>query len=567
MSSALPTHKIRALVDSWLLLDFFGEARRTGANASTLTTTIFSQSFLSLALSALIYPEPPPVPFAAAMLCLSTLLIALGALDAEQGLARRRADRVLLGTAPISRLQSAMARALHASFRIMLLTIGMALPPGIMLACREGNAWLAPCYVLAACLSAALSTGTLSVLLLFVRRFFGAARAALFAGSAKALMLGFGLVLLLLGLPSLRKTADSLPIGRLGAELLPPYHLAKVLASPQTEAWRLWPLLGIGVLLLLAAAVIGEQERERRERHPSGGLLDRLALRWARSPQERGITAFCTAMLWRSANFRAHALPLLGIPAAIAFLSLRSDNPQSRHMFLGMALQFPGIYLPFLIAFLPRSDFASAQWLFASAPNLPQAMVRRATRIALLTHVLLPVHLLAWTALIAFGAPILQVLGAGVFALAAAGLAARPMLRDLQAMPFTREAGVDERFEFGNVMAYALLLGAAGAAFAIAHDLGRALLLTGAVLFLIQQLASKPSAAATQADGLWAFDSAGQSADQATPALSAATRTKAGKRQPDKQQSLRRELQAIAFLYFVVAVLPLLIGIAFAPNR
>ena len=63
------THPIRALVGTWLLLDFFGDARRSGGDASTLTTSIFSQSFLSLGISALLFPEIPPVPFAAATMC------------------------------------------------------------------------------------------------------------------------------------------------------------------------------------------------------------------------------------------------------------------------------------------------------------------------------------------------------------------------------------------------------------------------------------------------------------------------------------------------------------------
>ncbi|MEQ1634944.1 MAG: hypothetical protein ABL997_21370, partial [Planctomycetota bacterium] len=114
------TPPLRALVHAWLVLDFFGEARRSGGDASTLTTTIFSQSFLSLGVSALLYPEVPPVPFAAATLCVSTLLVALGAFDTEQPTHRRAADRVLLSTSPVSRLQAVLARSVHASFATML---------------------------------------------------------------------------------------------------------------------------------------------------------------------------------------------------------------------------------------------------------------------------------------------------------------------------------------------------------------------------------------------------------------------------------------------------------------
>ena len=93
MHGEAKSNPIRALVGAWLVLDFFGDARRTGGNASTLTTTIFSQSFLSLGVAALLYPEIPPVPFTAATLGVATLLVATGSFDTEQPLNRRAADR------------------------------------------------------------------------------------------------------------------------------------------------------------------------------------------------------------------------------------------------------------------------------------------------------------------------------------------------------------------------------------------------------------------------------------------------------------------------------------------
>ena len=44
--------KIRALIHTWLLLDFFGDARRDGREGSALTTAIFGQSFLAFAIAA-----------------------------------------------------------------------------------------------------------------------------------------------------------------------------------------------------------------------------------------------------------------------------------------------------------------------------------------------------------------------------------------------------------------------------------------------------------------------------------------------------------------------------------
>lgn len=48
------------------------------------------------------------------------------------------------------------------------------------------------------------------------------------------------------------------------------------------------------------------------------------------------------------------------------------------------------------------------------------------------------------------------------------------------------------------------------------------------------------------------------------PAAPAAPRPSAGS--PKRPSSLRRELLAIAFLYAILSVLPLLIGLVMAPN-
>lgn len=174
---------VRTLVHAWLVLDFFGDARRSGGASSTLTTTIFTQSFLALVFAALLYPETPPVPFAAANLCLSTLLVATGALGDHDQLNRRRADQTLLGTAPIARRTVVFARSGHAAFYVCLVTIGMALPPAILLACLRSSPLQAVLYVVAACACSGLATGALATAIRGLARCFGQARAALLAGT------------------------------------------------------------------------------------------------------------------------------------------------------------------------------------------------------------------------------------------------------------------------------------------------------------------------------------------------------------------------------------------------
>lgn len=458
-------NRLASLVHAWLVIDFFGEARRSGGAGSTLTTTVFTQSFLALVFATLLYPETAPVPFAAANLCLSSLLLGLGALSDTESRNRTLADQVLLATAPIGRTGVQLARAAYGAFYICLLTIGMALPPAVLLAFLQQDFWLAPAYLLAACACSGLAAGILGVILRWSRRLLGTMRTALLLGTLKALALGFGLVLFALALPQLRHDAAALPIGRFGAELLPPYHCARLLADPLGEAWRWLPLLAGGVGLLVLGALAGEGENARSERIARGGLLHRLDRVLAPSGPRLGLTAFVATMIWRSPGFRARVLPLFGMPAAMAYLALQGGDERGRQIFLGIVLQFPAIYLPFLIAFLPRADQPDTAWVFDSGPALPLAMIRGATWRALVTHVLVPIHALGLALLLASGQPVVAAVSGAAFALGVGTLIAQPMLERLHVMPFTW-SGDEEGADLGGLMAFALALAVVGAGFA-----------------------------------------------------------------------------------------------------
>jgi len=491
--------KVRSLVSAWLLLDFFGQARRSGASASTLTTTIFSQSFMALVVAALLYPEPPPVPFAAANMCLSTLLVALGACDIEPLTARARADRALIGVAPVDRLTVALARATRGSFHLALLTIGMALPPAILLACRQSAFWLAPAYLLLACLVAGIASGSLAVALGCARLLLGGQRAALFAGTAKALLLGIGFALFALSLQALRKDADALPIGRLGAELLPPYQAARLLADPTGDWWRLLPLLGLAVALLFCSAWLGERQREVSTPARRPGPLLAMVRAMAGPPADRGLAVFTATMLWRSPGLRSRVLPLLGVPAAMAFLALRGSDDRSSPLLATMALQFPAIYLPIVIAFLPQADQQGCRWVFDSGPELPPERTQRAVWLALVLHLLLPVQLVALTAMLIAGQSPAEVLPASGFALGSGGLAARFMVRSLDDLPFCRDREPTAGPDLGNLLTFGILLAVAGAGAALLPTTAAAALAAGTLAILAILLRQPRSAIAAQA--------------------------------------------------------------------
>jgi len=328
---------LRQLVQAWLVLDFFGEARRTGSAGSSLTTTIFTQSFLALVVAGLMYPETAPVPFAAANLCLSTLLVATGVLNEHDQLTRRRADHLLLATAPRSRAFRSLAQAVHAAFYLGLVTVGMALPPAILLGLLTGSAFLSIAYVALACVCSGLAASALAVMTRLIERGLGPVRAALFAGTLRAVLLGAGLVGFALSLQRLGGNADGLPIGRLGAELLPPYHAARLLAYPH-ETWR-WAALGLAAAALwLLGIVANDHDKEPTAARQHRSLLLPLLRRLCGEGQRLGIAAFTATMMWRSPGFRARVLPLLGLPAGMVILSLPGGGSQPSLVFLCMLL-------------------------------------------------------------------------------------------------------------------------------------------------------------------------------------------------------------------------------------
>lgn len=554
--------KVRALVHAWLVLDFFGDSRRTGGNGSSLTTSIFSQSFLAFLFAALLFPEVPPVPFAAANLCLSSLLVAIGVLADHEHRQRRTADRVLLGSAPIRPPQIVAARSLHAAFYVCLVTLGMALPPGVLLAFLTGDALRLPAYLAAACVSSALATGALSTFLRLLERVLGPVRAALAAGTAKALLLAGGLVLFALGLRALDADADALPIGRNGAELLPPYQLAKLLHDPLGESWRAIPLLAAAGALVLLRILLERTDRSEDLRVRGGGPLQRLLRRLAGRGPRLGIAEFVATAMWRNAGFRSRVLPLLGLPAGMVFLTLQGEKNGPSLVFTSLLLQLPAIYLPFVIAFLPRAEQGDTEWIFRHAPHLDLELVRDATWRALVTHVILPVHVAAAALAIPTGRTPLDVAAASLFALGAAVLAARPMLRSLSAVPFSRGEDQDAETDLGGLFSAAILLGGAGVGFALLLPAwGRWPVAAATVLLALRSLLATPSAAAAAATD-WPGEAPARKPTpraQPTAATTATTVTAAA------AASLSRELRAIAVLYAAVCVVPSLVGLMFAP--
>jgi hypothetical protein len=546
-SLTFPRQPVRALVHAWLILDFFADSRRSGQPSSSLTTTIFGQAFLGLVFAALLFPDTAAGAFAAANLSLSTLLVGIGHLSDDRGAGRARADRVLVATSPLSVAAILLARVLYSGFYVCLLTIGMALPPAVLCVFLAGQGLASvPLYLVLACVCSGLFTAALAIVLRGFERAFGPARAQLASGTVKALLLFAGLVAFAVCARRLDGGAAGLPIPTVLLQAWPPFHAGRVIAGDASGA-----LLLLAALALLGLAVL-PLSRETEGRSVAGvgaaRVLARLDRGLARGdPPLHAVTAFTSAMLYRSAAFRGRVLPLFGMPAGMWLLAFLDHDPTTVQRLHAVAAQLPGVYLPFLVGFLATGDEPRARWLFASCPHLPGATIQRGIAIALATHVLLPVHVL----LFAVGIPTvgwLRAIATSTLAFGLAVLVGRFVLRKVDDVPFSA-SGAEGSFDFGGLLGIALLLtvvglGAASLSLPMALALGGAVL--AAALVSLQRTGVAPPAAgpASRPESLEPQPAAPAQAPSPAP-------------QPP---SLRRELRAIATLYVVISVLPLALG-------
>ena len=461
------------LIHAWLTLDFFGDTADRDASGSTLTTTIFGQSFLAFCFAALLYPDYPVATFAAANLSLSTLLIALGVLATPGRAQRERADTLLLHTAPLPAATVALARLGHGSFYVALTTIGMALPPAILCywlptAGEPAGLFAVVRYLGVAVLLAGLATGALGLLRALTVRILGDIRGELLMGSLRAALLFGGFVGFAVLLPDLDEPAKLTAMAP-WLSWLPPTAGARFVAESWAGASGIaaWSLV---LLSLFAPSAWIQRDRRRRAARRSAPRLFGLdALVDALTPPgpRRGYARFVAIQLYRSAGFRAKVLPLFALPFAMVVLALSDSDTTDPRLLLGITLQLPAIYLPILVAFLAEAEHERSGWIFATTPEPDRlAAARAGSQVALVTHVLLPTHALAAITMLACGIDAATALGNSCFALGASIPIAQFALRRLQCVPFTDERqGVS--VDFGDLMAAGLVLGLVGGGFAL----------------------------------------------------------------------------------------------------
>lgn len=463
--------KALALVHAWLVIDFFAETRRTGQPGSSLTSTIFTQSFVALVFAALSFDSSIGlVAYASANLSLSTLLIGVGMLADPDVAERRAADRTLVSTAPVPRTLLPVARFLHATFHLGLVTVGTAIPPAVLAGFVAGTAWAVPAYLALAVVLAGTASGALALLVRLVLVLGGSVRAALVAGTVKALLLGGGLIAFALCLPHLDETADAIPGGRAAANAWPPYWASRLLDDPVANVVYGLAIAALAAALLAMALALGDPDDARSasrigSRRPGPlGLLER---KWAGSGPLLGVTEWTSAMLFRSPGFRARVLPLFGIPVAMALLAFGEQGTRERAALLGVTLQLPAIYLPFLVAFLPHADHAGAGWVFETSPFHSRKLAREAAVLSLAVRIMLPVQIVAGLAIAALGLGAGRAIALATFSFGLSVLVTAFATRRIEHVPFTADQDEPPELEFGGLVGISLALAALGIGFGL----------------------------------------------------------------------------------------------------
>jgi hypothetical protein len=393
-----PFLQIRALLEVWLIRDFYGASRRSGSKGSaTLTTTIFAQGFLSYLFASISYNEASHLSYLAGTLSFVGALALLSLLGSLQDNLIDPADRDLVRPTPLSTRTWYTARALHLLSYLSIFAIGLSIAPAVLAYWNLGT-WLAlPVYFVGALLLVGTLAGLLQLPLLLASRLFGESAASSLSALLRATLLGGSFFGLALGLRAMLRGPESFPGGMDFLQLLPSYWFAHaqlyVLGQGGEARWALLALAAPVVLAISLLAIAKLPPKPSGRRHPSqgrDGLILRIARPFVGGPREKGATAFVIALMARERSFRLKALPLLGLPLGMIFFSDRG----AEGIFFALMHNLPLAFAPFLIHGLPYADNWRAAWILDSSPGWNLALGRRAATLAfaslaLVTQVLL----------------------------------------------------------------------------------------------------------------------------------------------------------------------------------
>ena len=387
----------RALLTAWITIDFFGANRKRGEKGSgSLSTTIFRQGFLSFIFAAMSYQGISELRYLAGTLGFTAMFAVLTTLDVFAERNEEAPERDLLGTCPISSLQLQLARAVHLSLFLLIISFGLAIAPGILACWVTGSVWSLPLYLLLSLLVSTCMCGLVQIPILLVARLRGRARASGVAALVRSLCIGSAFFGLALGYRAMVSGPGEFPGGMAVLQSLPPYWFARAFqvlegkASPDIffVLASACPFVVLGLYVLVASL---PQRRPSEHSRKRGGqtILVAIGKLFCKRAHELGMLQFILSLMARERSFRLLALPILCLPLGMMLFS----DAQSGTLFFGLMHNLPTAYLPFLLAALPYSDNHKAAWLLDTAIEPPLLSSRRGAQIAF-ASLMIPVQVL-----------------------------------------------------------------------------------------------------------------------------------------------------------------------------
>ncbi|PIE24638.1 MAG: hypothetical protein CSA62_02065 [Planctomycetota bacterium] len=375
------------LLEAWLRIDFFGAGRREGKSGTgSLSSTVFTQGFLSYLFAALAWGEVPALRYDAGCLLFVMGLALMGTLGSLRGQLDDAAERDMLLASPISRTQLAVARGLHTALLQSAFTLGLGIAPAVLGVWVHGSLSAAPLFLFFAIWSAFGLTALFEIPIVLVDRLRGPGAASAFSALLRGVLLGSMFLGALLGLRAMHLGASSLPFLASFVPYMPSVPAAKAISEllagsgSSSQLWLAlsWPLAAILLLTVLARLPRRMHSTQRRRpRSRSWGL--QLSGVSARGPADAGLARFLGLMLLRERSYRLRALPLLGLPVAVALLGLNAAQEAGRgQLFLALVHVLPLVYTPALLVFLPYAEHFRAAWLLEFSLDEPMAASRRA---------------------------------------------------------------------------------------------------------------------------------------------------------------------------------------------
>ncbi len=321
-------------------------------------------------------------------------------------------DRVILQTKPIDYRTVGLARAIHITIYLILLTTSLA-GPSLIAGFISHGFWFGMSFVLSLGLMDLLIIALTALLYLLFLNFFDGERLKdlinyVQIGLSIAILLAYQLMGRIFEVLKLRVVFHT----AWWQAILPPAWFGALFA------WGFGhhtgrPMLGLAVMAVIVPVIlfaaylwtmpVFESQLQRLSMvagtsRPQNRGWRRLARMVCRNPEERTFFQFAGLMMARERDFKLKVYPSLGFAIALPLLvifnpawSHETHRVNSSHWYL--AIYMMGFMIPTVIMMLRYSSQFKAAWIYQAAPIQHRENIFRGTIKAVLVRLFLPIFL------------------------------------------------------------------------------------------------------------------------------------------------------------------------------